>query len=329
MIYLELLEGQGLGNQLWNYVTLRSICKTLDYGYKIINPEKFKGKTFLDISYSKSSTVRGSQNYIKENDLKYIFEEKIYFDYSLKSYVSDFDKEILKLKSNTLIKGLFQSEKYLFNNDINQFIKIKALNKKKPKAFKNKCLLNIRGGEYKRFKDLILPKSYWLNAMKNMKKTNPNIEFFIITDDYKYAEKLLPNIEIMKGKINEDFYNLYSAEYLIVSNSSFSYFPITLGEKPKKIIAPSDWSRFGNKQGKWVSPANYYENWSYQNIEGELIFTEDIEKSITNTMKIYSSYNIITTQESIYRKPIFSFIPINLRKLLKKLLSKIFPLHIG
>ena len=77
MIYLEFLEGQGLGNQLWNYVTLRSICKKLDYGYKIINPENFKGKTFLDISYSKSSTVKDSQNYIKENDLKYIFEEKI------------------------------------------------------------------------------------------------------------------------------------------------------------------------------------------------------------------------------------------------------------
>ena len=51
MIYLEFLDGQGLGNQLWNYVTLRSIAKKLDLNYEIINPDKFKGKEFLEISY--------------------------------------------------------------------------------------------------------------------------------------------------------------------------------------------------------------------------------------------------------------------------------------
>ena len=53
MIYLEFLEGQGLGNQLWNYVTLRSLSKVLGFEYKVLHPERFKGKNFLDISYSK------------------------------------------------------------------------------------------------------------------------------------------------------------------------------------------------------------------------------------------------------------------------------------
>ena len=38
---------------------------------------------------------------------------------------------------------------------------------------------------------------------------------------------------------------------------------------PKKIIAPSKWSRFGNVHQRWISPANYYKNWFYQN--GEII----------------------------------------------------------
>ena len=46
MIYLEFLDGQGLGNQLWNYVTLRSICKLLNYEFQILNPEKFKNDIF-------------------------------------------------------------------------------------------------------------------------------------------------------------------------------------------------------------------------------------------------------------------------------------------
>ena len=52
MIFLEFLEGQGLGNQLWNYVTLRSLSKVLRFDYRVLYPEKFKGKNFLDISYS-------------------------------------------------------------------------------------------------------------------------------------------------------------------------------------------------------------------------------------------------------------------------------------
>ena len=51
MLYLEFLDGQGLGNQLWNYVTLRSLSNKLGYEYEIINPKNFKGKSFLQISY--------------------------------------------------------------------------------------------------------------------------------------------------------------------------------------------------------------------------------------------------------------------------------------
>ena len=131
------------------------------------------------------------------------------------------------------------------------------------------------------------------------------------------------------GKIDDDFCNLYYAEYLIVSNSSFSYFPITLGNKPKKIIAPSKWSRFGNDHDKWISPANYYKDWSYQNEKGEIISSNEILKLIKETRRVYSSYNILTTEESINRKTQYSFIPNKFKKLIKKILAKLFPLHIG
>ena len=329
MIYLEFSEGQGLGNQLWNYVSLRSLSKKLGFGYKIINPDKFKGKTFLEISYIGAENKKYPNNYLKIDNYKYIYNEKLYYDNSLKTFVCDFDDEIHKIKSFTLIKGLFQSEKYLFDNNINQFIKLKNANKNVPKNTKNRCLLNVRGGEYKRFKNLILPKTYWLNAIKNMKKIKPDMEFYIITDDYEYAQKLLPKLDIIKGNINEDFTNLFYAEYLIVSNSSFSYFPMTLGQKPKKIIAPSNWARFGNTQERWISPSNYYKNWTYQNEKGEILSNKNIEKSIKKTRKYYSTYNILTTEDGVSKKTLFLFLPNNFKKFIKKLLSKFFPLHIG
>ena len=326
MLYLEFLDGQGLGNQLWNYVTLRSLSNKLGYEFEIINPNNFKGKSFLDISYS-TNKVR-EKNITGSHNLK-IFREKLFYDKSLKTFVSDFDKEILQIKQNTLLKGLFQSEKYLFNNDINQYIKLKDPNRYKSNSKDHKCILNIRGGEYKRFKELILPKSYWLNAMKNMKNTHKNMKFYIVTDDYDYAKNLLPELKILKGNMDDDFTQLFNSKYLIVSNSSFAYFPVTMGEKPEKIIAPSKWSRFGNVHQRWISPANYYENWVYQNEKGEIISNENIEKVINNTRYFYSKYNVLTTEESITEKSLLSFLPNNFKKLIKKVLSKIFPLYIG
>ena len=327
MIYLEFLDGQGLGNQLWNYITLRSISNKLGFNYKVINPKNFKGKDFLDISYSDVNIKISSNN--KENYYKNIFEEKLFYDNELKTFASDFDNKILSIKPKTIIKGLFQSEDYFFKNNINDFIKLKNSFKNKYNSKENECLINIRGGEYKRFNNLILPKSYWINAINNMKKINHKLNFKIITDDYDYASNLLPEIQILKGNISDDFLRIYYANYLIVSNSSFAYFPAELGFKPLKIIAPANWARFGNPYNKWISPANHYKNWSYQNIKGEIITKKLIEESINKTRSIFSSYNVTTTKESLSQNKPYQILPNKLRKILKKFLSKIFPLHIG
>ena len=50
MIFIKFKKGQGLGNQLWNYVTLRSIKYNHLISY--IRFENFKGIEFLDIAKS-------------------------------------------------------------------------------------------------------------------------------------------------------------------------------------------------------------------------------------------------------------------------------------
>ena len=40
MLVLEFKDGQGLGNQLWNYVALRSIAKN-NYDFRLINFDNF------------------------------------------------------------------------------------------------------------------------------------------------------------------------------------------------------------------------------------------------------------------------------------------------
>ena len=80
MLYLEFLDGQGLGNQLWNYVTLRSLSNKLGYEYEIINPKNFKGKSFLQISYSTNKVGKNTKNNISISHNPNIFREKLFYD---------------------------------------------------------------------------------------------------------------------------------------------------------------------------------------------------------------------------------------------------------
>ena len=323
MILLSFKKGQGLGNQLWNYVVLRSVAEYNNYKFKLINHELFLGKEFLVIEKNNTNEE------FDKNSINY-YKEKLIYDTDLKCFIHRFDQEIINISDNTMIEGNLQSEEYLKPSIeiINKYINLKDKTNNLSNV-NNTCLLNIRGGEYKLHKNLILPKSYWLNAMKNMRHFNNKIEFKIITDDVKYASKLLPNIEILKGGVKQDFMNLYFCKYAILSNSSFGYFPIKLGQPPNFVIAPYQWSRFGNNYNRWVSPANYYSDWFWQDKNGQIKESSDIEESINISTKTYSRYNLLTNEHFFKKKSLKDFIPINIKKFLKKFLSNLFPLHIG
>ena len=133
----------------------------------------------------------------------------------------------------------------------------------------------------------------------------------------------------MKGNISQDFINLFCAEYVILSNSSFAYFPVSLGEKPKIIIAPAHWSRFGNNLERWTSPSNYYKGWKYQDKSGSFLTNKQIKKSIKSTITYYSSFYIRTLPEFENKKSLLVIFPKKLKKIIKKILSKISPMNLG
>ena len=158
---------------------------------------------------------------------------------------------------------------------------------------------------------------------------NRKLTFKIVTDDYKYASKLLPEYEIIEGDIKSDFMHLYFSQYSILSNSSFAYFPTKLGAAPLKVIAPNHWARFGNKHNRWVSPCNQYSDWLWQNTEGRILNKEEIDYSLSISKKIYSEYNILISENKLKKFNLKDLLPEKLKKFLKRKLSNIFPLFIG
>ena len=317
MIINEFFEGQGLGNQLWCYISTLGIANKLGVEQININCEKFKGKDFLEIN-----------NCYNYNGNYKIYYERLYYDDRIKYIASSYDPGVLLIKGDTKIIGILQSEKYFYEykDIINDNIKIK--NENKIFAIDNDvCILNIRGGEYKKHKDFILPKSYWLNAMRNIQKYCDIKKFMIVTDDVKYAKYLFPNIKDIITGIEETFYALYSAKNIIVSNSTFSYFPIKMSSKFKNIIAPMLWARFKNKECIWASPCNYYDEWHWQDSYGNIIENEICKNIISNTEAIYKEkFYILARPEAItnYRMK-NNKILIFIKNIIKKILRIISP----
>lgn len=330
MIHISFKKGQGLGNQLWVYSAAKSIADKLNFKLKIHNFENFKGKDFLFLDYQHLSNSENNDS--SKGNIEKFFHEFLYYDSKYKYILSGFDERIFNLEENTLIEGLFQSEKYFFGdlNKLKKYIKLKNEFIESNYISSDICILNIRGGESKRHKS-ILPKKYWENAMKNFQINHGIQDFKIVTDDPKYANYLFPNLEVIASApdIEKCYSLIHNCSNIISSNSTFSYFPCKTGFK-KNVIAPIYWQRPFNKDKRWFSPCNLYTEWQWQDEKGKLFSFEECRKSAKESEIFYTSRtNILVSKNEITNSSILSKIPNKYKKHLKKFLSYIFPNYVG
>lgn len=291
MIVTELYNGQGLGNQLWSYVVTRMLAlnKGLDFG--IMSPEKFKGNEFMNLDFGKevkggSGPEGGPPKTLPQGILNYYIEKDIWYE-KYNCDIRDYDPGLLSINDNTKIEGYFQSEKFISHrkNEIRDWLRVKKEYDCYDFCHDDICILNIRGGEYKGNYDLILKKKYWTDAISHMLRINSKLEFVIITDDVKYAQQILPEYQAYHFNIGKDYSVIKNSKYLILSNSSFAFFPAWTSETVKHVIAPKYWARHNISDGFWACAFNLYRDWMWQDKEGDLFTSEECEEE-------YNKYKI-------------------------------------
>jgi hypothetical protein len=327
MIITRIHEGQGLGNQLWCYTVCRSIADELKMPFMILGQENFKATEFLDVNFNSKKVDTSNQN----QDFN-LFHEQRFYDKEMDYTASCYDKRVENLSLNTEIEGLFQSERYFYGDldRIKEYVQIKDEYRNLVNISSNTCTLNIRGGEYKRYKKFNLPKSYWVSAMNNMKNVYGVRRFQIVTDDHKYARTLFPNIEIIQEGVAESYIALHNSSYLIVSNSTFSYFPIKTKSVDPIVIAPKYFARFNDSCNKWASPANIYKKWLWQDRNGEMQTYEECINEANHVEAMYFSDYYIGVPPSLLRsKRVSALVPDRIKNVVKKSLSTLFPLKYG
>ena len=275
---------EGLGNQLFQYATGRSLAYKLGVKFKldICHYETNKSRKYSlnhfgiieqFITPLEKTSLRAKNWYSKR--LKQL-------DISARSYWYfengfEFDPKLFQVLDNTIIEGYWQTEKYF--KDIEDIIRrefqVKDLLKGKNEEYlreikkENSVSLHVRRGDYISNDHVnsihgACGLTYFESAIEYMLKHISNPCFFVFSDDMEWVRE---NISIKGCRTyytdhngDDDFEDLrlmYSCKHQIISNSSFSWWGAWLNSNRNKVVvAPANWFR-SNRIDRDILPQSW------------------------------------------------------------------------
>lgn len=263
MLVTPFYNGQGLGNQLANFVAVRCLAMDKGYTFGVMYPERFKGSSFMNLDMGHPVIgghigVEGQEPITLPEGLKRYYREAFIDN-------GDYDPDFRNIEDDTLIHGLLQGIEYFGHrrDQVQEWLSVKP-----PFMLgRNTCVINFRGGEYKYVPEFFLPKVYWERAIASMLETNPNLTFEVHTDDPEEAQKFFPDFPII-ADIGLNWRSIRYARYLILSNSSFAILPAYLNDEVQRVIAP--WGFGRHNTGKWLLKQNYTKGWDWLKNDGTI-----------------------------------------------------------
>lgn len=224
----------GLGNHLFQYALCRLIAEKNGYNFYIPH-NNYIVKCFKDVDLG-----------IKDGEIIYNYIE---------TQNQQYDEQIFDIPDFTNLQGFFQTEKYFsgVESTIKKWFKVesstevdKILQKYPTEDY---CYIHVRGGDYI-INNTQLDKDYYSRAMEMVRIKNKNIKFVIITDDINFSYSLFPDVDILANDVITDFKCLYFSKYMILSNSSFSWWAAWLTDKVISI-APNKWLNYNQPHMGW------------------------------------------------------------------------------
>lgn len=258
-------EGSGLGDQLFRYITVRTLAEEKRCAWGMVEPQNFKGDFFLDFVILHGIQTTAHWNKWNEKEVRQ------HQDFPKEGIdIRSYDPEINFVEDDTIIDGSFEDSKYWHHNleKINKWLAVEPLN-----IPDDTCVIGFRGGEYATQPDLFLPPEYYGKAMQQMPASVKRYE--VHTDDPELAKTffkgsiftIIENKVISHSKHSNMGFNWRSAryaKYAIIPNSAFFIIPRLLKhlEDPTAVtIAPRYWARHNIQV--WARPACYYKEFTY------------------------------------------------------------------
>jgi hypothetical protein len=129
-----------------------------------------------------------------------------------------------------------------------------------------------------------------------MKSKRADMEFVVVTDDVVAAKRILPEVEAHHFDLAGDYTAIKNAHYLIMSNSTFAFFPAYTSETLKFAIAPKYWARHNVSDGYWASEQNIYYEFTYMDKKGKLYTADECIKELEEYKKTSRRYKSVGTK---------------------------------
>jgi hypothetical protein len=305
MIGTQLYKGQGFGNQLWTYAVTRSIAKRNGYKFAITGREFFKGNKFLSLDFGEPINTDLSDipvSRVPSGFDQYYVEKKIMHPV-YNCDISPFDLNLYNVPDGTFIDGNMQSEKYLMDNrdTILDWFNVVS-------PVYDGCTIHFRGTEYRGLKDVLVPVEYYKNAIAYLQDKFGELNFRVVTDDFALAKQYFPSFPIIgrnrisnfielksqpfkaklkmgpnQAAIGRDFGMLQNSKYLVIPNSSFSWWAAWTNRLAKEVVAPKYWARHNISNGFWSTGDILTQNWTWLDKSNKFFTYEKcLEEKVNN-----------------------------------------------
>jgi hypothetical protein len=143
-IISEFYKGQGLGNQLYTYASVRGIAKMCNKKYAFLGVENFKGNDLFDIDFGNTCT-----DYPKTKLYEYrLIDPSCRHDVG----VTDFDliRKIALTKESVKIEGLLAGKGYWFGeiNFLKEIFSFRDVVNHMVDEVEHDLVMHIRGGDF-------------------------------------------------------------------------------------------------------------------------------------------------------------------------------------
>jgi hypothetical protein len=226
-----------LGNQMFQYASLRGIADKNKLEWKVPPPQQFGSK------YQLRSNIFSlfKLSFLLENNVETGQPSKTYVEKSM-----NFDESLFtSIKDDTDLDGYFQSWRY-FDHMKDQILS--------DFTFKNSidvldkpldCIsLHVRRTDYVGIEDYL--KNIFPQYYKDALEYFADERVMIFSDDIEWCKQQEvfsgSRFIFQSGTFQEDFYLLSRCKSSIIANSTFSWWAAYLNKNPDKtIIAPKQW----------------------------------------------------------------------------------------
>lgn len=290
MVYVKVIGG--LGNQLFQYATGRSIAIRENAPLKL-DLSWFNDQQSRMFYLDQYNIVADYVNTVEQVLLKALSKNGFrrepaslalqLFNFETDRYqaIKDhfvFDKRLSETKGSIYLIGYWQSERYFKSHKkmikqeltLNTHVSTMSAELARKIRSGDAVSVHVRRGDYvnnKANRDYYgeCTIDYYLSALRIITETIANPNLFIFSDDPEWAKQNLRfNYNVSYVEHNgeelayEDLWLMSICDHHVIANSSFSWWGAWLGENPRKlVIAPRVWYRDKNRDTSSLLPDSW------------------------------------------------------------------------